>query len=707
MKKKGETKRQRIIIYYVLAIVLPCLILGFLAFRGIKNDQALVEREQRNNLLETGKQIIGETDAYLSSIEKSFAEIIDSISIPKKTIFTDSLLNKFSTQKPIVAGVFFISGAGELFLLNNGMLYVPDDFLNVPAIEASQTTLSFLEKGWQIEFRENDFRKALAYYKNVLPEVINDQSRGEILNTVARLQKKLKLDDKALETYNLIWNDYPQVLIQNKIPLGAVALLEKSLLYLTKKDTISALKTAYLLMSQMQRPLWELSYSDYANFLSKIDETITLCNNSRDEDTESFLVRISTMKDSLSISEKHTEYLLAFLGNSEIITIDTKPDRENNNHRYKTLINGKSYFFSLFPLNDKNQWGLIMDQDDILNNSVHHSLLDNAGKQDLKWKVTDINGALLLESGNIPEDTAPVNVAFPADLPSLSLTFYPENSGLFVSFLRSGEGIFFYIFIAIVVILAFGLFFTLQTVNNELHLSKMKSYFMSTVSHEFKSPLTSIRQMAEMLVHGRVPTQERQQKYFTTILQQSERLSHLIDNILDFSRMEEGQKLFHFEKADIIPVVKDVVESFQNQTASLGFNIGLSIPEPLPEMVFDREGMEQVMNNLLDNACKYSGNSRKIEVDLQLKGNRVIICVRDYGIGIRKEEQDKIFSRFYRAGEELTQTVKGSGIGLTIIKQIVEAHNGTIDVESEIGKGSSFSVILPIAYDEKIRKMNH
>ena len=113
------------------------------------------------------------------------------------------------------------------------------------------------------------------------------------------------------------------------------------------------------------------------------------------------------------------------------------------------------------------------------------------------------------------------------------------------------------------------------------------------------------------------------------------------------------------------------------------------------------------MNNLLDNACKYSGNSRKIEVDLLLKGNRVIISVRDYGIGIRKEEQDKIFSRFYRAGEELTQTVKGSGIGLTIVKQIVEAHNGTINVESEIGKGSSFSVILPIVYDEKIRKMNH
>jgi signal transduction histidine kinase len=105
--------------------------------------------------------------------------------------------------------------------------------------------------------------------------------------------------------------------------------------------------------------------------------------------------------------------------------------------------------------------------------------------------------------------------------------------------------------------------------------------------------------------------------------------------------------------------------------------------------------MEQVMHNLLDNACKYSGDSRKIEVQLLSRGNRVIISIKDYGIGIRKEDHDKIFSRFYRAGEELTQSVKGSGIGLTIVKQIVEAHNGEITVESSPGKGSTFSVKLP------------
>jgi signal transduction histidine kinase len=337
-----------------------------------------------------------------------------------------------------------------------------------------------------------------------------------------------------------------------------------------------------------------------------------------------------------------------------------------------------------------------MDPDYILNNIVHQSILGNANKSNFSWEVTDVNGEQLLKSEYIPENTSPVNTVFPSNLPSWSLLLYPENSGLFVSLFRPDQSLFLYIFIAIVIILACGLFFTLQTVNNELHLSKMKSYFISTVSHEFKSPLTSIRQMAEMLVRDRVPSAERQRKYYTSILKQSERLSHLIDNILDFSKMEEGHKLFHFEKADIIPVVRDIVESFQQHTADQGFHINLAIPEPLPDVVFDREAMEQVMHNLLDNAYKYSGDSREIEVHLLSKGNKIIISVRDNGVGIRKEDHDKIFSRFYRAGEELTQTVKGSGIGLTIVKQIVEAHHGEITVESSPGKGSTFTVILPM-----------
>ena len=695
MKNSGEIKRKRLIIYYILAIVLPCLILGILAFRGIKNDQALVEREQRRNLLEAGQQIIQETDAYLSSIENSFAEIIDSITIPGKAIFTDSLLNRFSAQHQDVAGIFFISDSGVPGLLNNGMLYVPDDLLTVSDVAGFQATQNIWEKGWQFEFRENDYTKALEYYQSVLPNATGEQSGGEILNAIARVQKRLKLDGEAIETYNLIWNNYPQVLIQNKIPLGAVALLEKSLLYL-KTDTVSALKNVHFLLRQIQKPMWEMEYSHYANFLSKIDEIISRCENSSNEETGRLLQRIYTMKDSLLLSEKHTEYLLAFLGNSEIVLGNMETDQENHNHRHKTRINGKTYLYSLLPGNEDGQWGLIMDPDNILKNTIQHLILEKANALNFNWEVTGENGELLLGLEYILKDAQPVYTLFPSHLPTLSLTLYPEDSGLLVSLFSFREGLFFYIFILIIIILAFGLLFTLQTINHELQFSKMKSYFMSTVSHEFKSPLTSIRQMAEMLVRGRVPSPERQQKYYTTILKQSERLSHLIENILDFSKMEDNQKHFHFEKDNIVNLVKNAVTSFENNMADQGFHISLSEGKSIPDVIFDKEAMEQVMHNLIDNACKYSGESRIIKVATEVKSRNVMIKVTDYGVGIRKEDKDKIFDRFYRAGDELTQTVRGSGIGLTIVKQIVEAHHGEIVIESSPGKGSTFSIILPV-----------
>jgi signal transduction histidine kinase len=692
-----KTKRKSIIVYYALAIVLPCLILGVLAFRGIKNDQALEEREKRRKLHEAGQQIILETEAYLSSVENSFIELIDSVPIPRETICHDSLLFRFYTQNQTIAGVFFLSEDGVPLLLNNGLQFIPDDLLSDPDVEGFKITQDILEKGWQFEFRENDHKKALEYYQSMLAAIADEQSEGAILNAIARVQKKMKLKDDAIATYDLIWLNFPRILIQNKIPLGAVALLEKSLLLLQKKDTVAALKTVYVLMDQFQMPMWEIGYSNYTNFMSKVEQITMLCENSLDEESVYLLQKIHAVQDSLTVLAYHTEYLLNFLDNSAFVLGNEIPDREDQLNRFNTRINGKPYFLSLFQQDINGQWGLIMDLEYILRSTIQPSILENITEANFYWKVSGDNGETLLVSEHVPYDTPPVYAIFPSNLPSLSLTLYPEDPGVLVSLLRPGKGLFFYIFVVIVLILVFGLFFTLHTINQELHLSRMKSNFMSTVSHEFKSPLTSIRQMAEMLVRGRVPTNEKQQKYYNTILQQSERLSHLIDNILDFSKMEEGQKAFRFEKADIAPVVGEIVELFRKHTAEQGFDISLSIPESLPELVFDREAMEQVMHNLLDNACKYSGESRSVEVQLITQGNKVLIGVRDYGIGIRKEDHEKIFSRFYRAGEELSQNVKGSGIGLTIVKQIVEAHQGEIKVVSSPGKGSLFSIIIPVS----------
>jgi signal transduction histidine kinase len=695
-------KRKSIVIYYALAILLPCLVLGILAFRGIKNDQALVEREQMQKLRETGQEIVQVTEGYLSTIEKGFVETIDAAVVPRETLFSDSSLHQFHSNYPAVSGIFYRSVSGTLMLLNDGLLYLSDELYNVFENDSYQVTNQILENCWKYEFVERNYQKSLEYYQNNLANITDEHSAGKVWNAIARVQKKLGEDYEAIKTYQLIWNTYPQIYIQKKIPLGAVALVEISSLNLKQSDTISAAQNIYLLTQKIRDKYWKLSYYQYVSFLEKIDEIIVRCEDSSCSSNVNWFRKIQQLKDSIVSSQKQTEYLLTFLHNNEIFSNYGEPDWPDNRHRYKFQVNGESYFISLSSGTDHDQWGMILDHDYLLHHVIQPYLLSFESETNTLWEVSGANGQTLLKSKSVPENTLPVYIAFPSDLPTWSLALYRENSSLFASLIHPERSLYLYIFIVILIILSCGLFFTLHTINNEIRLSRLKSQFISTVSHEFKSPLTSIRQMAEMLVRERLSSPEKEKKYHETILQQSERLSHLIDNILDFSKIEEGQKLLRPEFASIAPVVSEVIESLREYTAKKGIRIDLEVVDPIPELSFDREAISQVVHNLIDNAYKYSGDSKNIEVRLYAQGEKVVIAIRDYGIGIRKEEQYKIFSRFYRAGEELTRTVKGSGIGLTIVKQLVDAHQGEILVESSPGIGSTFYVRLPVV--QKIAK---
>jgi signal transduction histidine kinase len=202
--------------------------------------------------------------------------------------------------------------------------------------------------------------------------------------------------------------------------------------------------------------------------------------------------------------------------------------------------------------------------------------------------------------------------------------------------------------------------------------------------------------MAEMLDRDRVSSPERKKIYYSTMLHESERLSHLVENILDFARMEQGRKQYNFTSGQIEETVEDAVETFRLQTENKDVHLDFQSAGNLPPITYDREAMEQIMHNLLDNALKYGGAKKRIHISVNGIEGLIVIKVRDWGIGIAKEEQGKIFNRFYRVGDELTGKVKGSGIGLTIVRQIVEDHHGKVTVKSKSGEGSTFTILLPI-----------
>jgi signal transduction histidine kinase len=397
-----------------------------------------------------------------------------------------------------------------------------------------------------------------------------------------------------------------------------------------------------------------------------------------------------------------TNNQLVFLDNAAIVLKESgfrSPEAESE-YRIYTDVERKAIYFSVFPRSENGQWGIIYNLSEFLNQITDTIIPIEKQKPGFQWQILKEGRVLFAQSpGDLVEDIRITSV-FPPYMPSWSLVLYKESTGVITTFLRASKGIFIYIFLFIVIVLALGLFFTLQIINKELLLSKMKSDFISTVSHEFKSPLTSIRQMSEMLLNERIKTESRKKEYYAVMLEQSERLSHLIDNILDFSKIEEGKKAFRFEKANLAELIDHVKLVFQKSITNEGFSVFLSMPETLPELLIDKEAIEQVLYNLLDNAYKYSGNSKNIEILVESTGDSLKISVKDFGIGIEREDRQKIFERFFRGGNELTRSVKGSGIGLTIVQKIIEAHRGTVSLESTPGKGSTFIIHLPFKQEE-------
>jgi signal transduction histidine kinase len=241
-----------------------------------------------------------------------------------------------------------------------------------------------------------------------------------------------------------------------------------------------------------------------------------------------------------------------------------------------------------------------------------------------------------------------------------------------------------------------GIILALRAASRAMKLSQMKADFVSNVSHELRTPLASIRVFGEFLKLGRIKEQHKIHEYGEYIETESRRLTQLINNILDFSKIESGQRTYQFEEADIEHVVADTLKTFDVALEQNGFTIDFRKSENrLPPVVMDSNAIAQALINLLDNAVKYSGESKEISVRLGQENGFVTIAVSDRGIGIEREDCGKVFEKFYRVGNCLVHDVKGSGLGLSIVKHVVEAHHGRVKVESEPGIGSTFIIHLP------------
>jgi signal transduction histidine kinase len=235
-----------------------------------------------------------------------------------------------------------------------------------------------------------------------------------------------------------------------------------------------------------------------------------------------------------------------------------------------------------------------------------------------------------------------------------------------------------------------------RLIRQELALARMQADIVAAVSHEFRTPLTSMRQVSAALSEGRVPDEARRQAYYTALERATDRLHRLVEGLLDFGRMESGAMLYRLEPLDLAAVAAGVAGDFAREASEKGFTLHAEIPAHAMPAKGDAEALARALWNLLDNAVKYSGDSREVWVSLARNGIQAELRVVDRGLGIPAEEQRKIFRKFFRGAASRASRIRGTGIGLAMVDHIVRAHRGRVSLASKPGAGSTFTIQLPV-----------
>lgn len=332
-----------------------------------------------------------------------------------------------------------------------------------------------------------------------------------------------------------------------------------------------------------------------------------------------------------------------------------------------------------------------------------NSVADDLDGLGISYRVTDNSGAYTAGLKD-PQQAAFIRAPLGRFFPGWQIEVHFRDVDIFEKTAERQKFVYIWTgLLAIVVMVAAGLL-TAQAVGKQIKTNKLKNDFIATVSHELKTPLASMRVLVDTLLEGNYRDERQVTEYLQLVSKENERLTGLIDNFLTFSRMERNKQAFAMAETSPTVIARDAAEAVKTKFSMGRCSFEVDISENLPNVLADRDAMVTVLVNLLDNAYKYSYDDKRIELKVFGKDGSVCFCVHDNGKGIPRRALRKIFKRFYQVDRSLARHSEGCGLGLSIAKFIVDAHKGSISVDTKLGQGSTFSVRLPAANPRAERK---
>lgn len=651
----------RLIGIFLVFILLPGIVLGVFALRTLRQEDRLAQQQVHDRLERIATTVGRDLDLQFAQWQKAL-----------QSIDRESLADPGSWSG-IVGKAFEIPGAGVIVCLDgknlqaypsNQLLYALE---NTAAPITSQDPLppSF-DQAEFAELSQKNYPRAIGLYQSLLNSA-DPKLQPLLLHRLARSFRKAGRLDDSVGVYQRLASLAPVKF--GELPSDLLARSELCSLSVERGDFAVSASNALNLYSDLAMGKWNLNrtrYLYYSNqFRSWIKDDATAANQSKP---------IEKMeRDKLALTSA-VEELLA------------KPKRFLSTNTAEHFA-----FWQTDPLR-----AIVLSRS-FLDSRLWPRVLAPA-------KDDALNAVLYSPEGNAIFGLPPEGTPSPSFMRTIqlagtpfSIQVWPQEPGTLYADLNRRQSLYRAMLIFVVALLVFGSYITARTVKRELEVARMRADFVSTVSHEFRSPLTGIRQLAEMLLRGRAAGKERQHRYHKMILQESERLGRLVENLLDFSRMEEGRKEYRLAPLNTSIWLQELAENFQSEVGENGISVVTDIPDNLPAISADGEALECAVHNLLDNAVKYSPGSQTVWLDAGADDGNVTISVRDRGVGIAESDCKHIFGKFYRVDGEISLKVKGAGLGLSLVRHIVSAHGGTINCESRVGEGSKFSIRIPAA----------
>ena len=695
-------QHKKFLVIFFVAIFLPSIILAYFGIRAIQNERYKLQQQT----LEQQKVFIRNVQVDIQSfIEKHSSSLRDISGI---FILLDS---DYPAIRDLISQKF-----QEESLYGQIVVWNTEDPLWLPGWQPrppGSTNLTFpqewekwrpeLEKAERAEFRLNDYSDSVSLYREIFNRARDKNIKAWMLNRIARCSVKQMNFRQAIESYRALLADFAGLLTESGRPIDLVSrlgLLDALRSVKDFEDFFRESLSAYRILEENKWSLGGDQVKLYAAVLKKMVEEAMVEDSSIDS-PDGYAAAVDNIQNSI---DKRLEIWRMAEAVGQMILSNSEKEGKNPNVSNPTVqknvfnVSDNEILVLSIPLKSKipdpyrQDVGLLLQLGD-LEKAVGAFLTKSRPPNTLVLLRSMLSDRILFGDRLVGEGELAAMDFFPENFPPWRVeTYYSKGVG---SDFLLYKNIFFWSILALLAILFIGSGLIVRTIIHEVNLLNLKSEFIASVSHEFKTPLTSIGAILERLMDGEVKDPQKIQEYYKILSHDTDRVKRLVKNVLDFTKIEEGKREYKPAPIDIVKWVCQEVESFEKENRITGIKVAIEVENDTLSVYVDEEAISQAFHNILDNAAKFSGPEKQIDVRVGCKQNFVEIAVQDRGIGIPESEKNKIFDKFYRGKQASSVSPTGTGLGLTLVKHIMDAHGGDVIVQSRPGEGSCVSLLFP------------